>query len=101
MLSTSCYLRTWERFVSEGVLDSNRLNKRIMESWHRCKKDQVNPYLNKGKHILTDELLDIQREKNSFLIEVASPQLWLYWSIRMDMSFHFPETRKSSMRQEK
>lgn len=38
MLSTSCYLRTWERFVSEGVLDSNRLNKRIMESWYRCKK---------------------------------------------------------------
>lgn len=75
MLSTSCYLRTWERFVSEGVLDSNRLNKRIMESWYRCKKDQVNPYLNKGKHILTDELLDIQREKNSFLLEVASPQL--------------------------
>ncbi|MDP1419079.1 sigma-54-dependent Fis family transcriptional regulator [Peribacillus simplex] len=75
MLSTSCYLRTWERFVSEGVLDSNRLNKRIMESWHRCKKDQVNPYLNKGKHILTNELLDIQREKNSFLLEVASPQL--------------------------
>ena len=63
MLSTSCYLRTWERFVSEGVLDSNRLNKRIMESWYRCKKDQVNPYLNKGKHILSDELLDIQREK--------------------------------------
>lgn len=75
MLSTSCYLRTWERFVSEGVLDSNRLNKRIMESWHRCKKDQVNPYLNKGKHILTNESLEIQREKNSFLLEVASPQL--------------------------
>ena len=75
MLSTSCYLRTWERFISEGVLDSNRLNKRIMESWHRCKKDQVNPYLNKGKHILTSELLDIQKEKNSFLLELASPQL--------------------------
>ncbi|SNS88639.1 Transcriptional regulator of acetoin/glycerol metabolism [Bacillus sp. OK838] len=75
MLSTSCYLRTWERFISEGVLDSNRLNKRIMESWHRCKKDQVNPYLNKGKHILTSESLDIQKEKNSFLLELASPQL--------------------------
>ncbi|RRN72990.1 sigma-54-dependent Fis family transcriptional regulator [Peribacillus simplex] len=74
-MSTSCYLRTWERFISEGVLDSNRLNKRIMESWHRCKKDQVNPYLNKGKHILTSELLDIQKEKNSFLLELASPQL--------------------------
>ncbi|CAH0156876.1 Acetoin dehydrogenase operon transcriptional activator AcoR [Peribacillus sp. Bi96] len=81
MLSTSCYLRTWERFVSEGVLDSNRLNKRIMESWHRCKKEQVNPYLNKAEHILTNELLNIQREKNSFLLEVASPQL-----IRMNQS---------------
>ncbi|MGE7185434.1 sigma-54-dependent Fis family transcriptional regulator [Peribacillus sp. NPDC006672] len=75
MLSTSCYLRTWERFVSEGVLDSNRLDKRIKESWHRCKKEQVNPYLNKGKHVLTNDLLILQREKNSLLLDVASPQL--------------------------
>ncbi|MGW6382709.1 sigma-54-dependent Fis family transcriptional regulator [Peribacillus butanolivorans] len=75
MLSTSCYLRTWERFISEGVLDSNRLDKRIKESWHRCKKEQVNPYLNKGKHVLTNDLLNVQREKNSVLLDVASPQL--------------------------
>ncbi|MBK5483021.1 GAF domain-containing protein [Peribacillus sp. TH16] len=75
MLSTSCYLRTWERFISEGVLDSNRLDKRIKESWHRCKKEQVNPYLNKGNHVLTNDLLNVQREKNSVLLDVASPQL--------------------------
>ncbi|MFI8495599.1 sigma-54-dependent Fis family transcriptional regulator [Peribacillus butanolivorans] len=75
MLSTSCYLRTWERFISEGVLDSNRLDNRIKESWHRCKKEQVNPYLNKGKHVLTNDLLNVQREKNSVLLDVASPQL--------------------------
>ncbi|MEJ9231486.1 sigma-54-dependent Fis family transcriptional regulator [Peribacillus butanolivorans] len=75
MLSTSCYLRTWERFISEGVLDSNRLDMRIKESWHRCKKEQVNPYLNKGKHVLTNDLLNVQREKNSVLLDVASPQL--------------------------
>lgn len=75
MLSISCYLRTWERFVREGILDSARLNKRVIESWHRCKNDQVNPYLHKGEHVLTERLLTIQREKYSFLLDVASPHL--------------------------
>ncbi|WP_261387086.1 hypothetical protein, partial [Bacillus pumilus] len=32
-----CYLNTWKRFVREGLLDQSRLNKRVAESWHRCK----------------------------------------------------------------
>lgn len=38
-------LQTWKRFVKDGVLDEARLRKRIAESWHRCKKAEVNPYL--------------------------------------------------------
>lgn len=40
-------LQTWKRFVKDGVLDEARLRKRIAESWHRCKKAEVNPYLEK------------------------------------------------------
>ena len=38
MTTTTIYLDTWKRFIKEGVLDPARLNKRIMESWYRCKK---------------------------------------------------------------
>ncbi|WP_027416412.1 sigma-54-dependent Fis family transcriptional regulator [Aneurinibacillus terranovensis] len=75
MSTTICYLNTWKRFVNEGVLDSARLNKRIMESWYRCKKEQVNPYLNKGQLVLSGDLLNIQREKNAQLMDVATPHL--------------------------
>ncbi|PLR75687.1 sigma-54-dependent Fis family transcriptional regulator [Bacillus sp. V3-13] len=75
MKETVCYLNTWKRFVNEGVLDSARLNKRVMESWYRCKKEKVNPYLYKGENILTNDLLNLQREKNSLLLEIASPYI--------------------------
>ncbi|MCL6571488.1 MAG: sigma-54-dependent Fis family transcriptional regulator, partial [Bacillus sp. (in: Bacteria)] len=75
MITATFYLDTWKRFVKEGVLDPGRLNKRIIESWHRCKKEEVNPYLNKGQHILTNEQLLVQKEKHSLLLEMTSPHL--------------------------
>ncbi|GAA3324497.1 hypothetical protein GCM10020331_052600 [Ectobacillus funiculus] len=53
--------------MSEGVLDEARLNKRIMESWYRCKNNEVNPHLHKGPHILSEDLLAAQREKEFFI----------------------------------
>jgi transcriptional regulator of acetoin/glycerol metabolism len=74
-MNTTFYLNTWKRFVEEGVLDSARLNRRIIESWYRCKKGKVNPYLNKGMHLLTEEQLHIKKEKHSLLINIASPYI--------------------------
>src|SRR5690606_22757943 len=51
------------------------LNKRIRESWYRCKKREVDPFLRKGKHVLTNELLYAQREKSSLLLDVAAPHM--------------------------
>jgi len=75
MTTTTFYLDTWKRFIKEGVLDPARLNKRIMESWYRCRKDRVNPYLNKGLHILTADLLSLQKQKHSLLLDTALPYL--------------------------
>jgi sigma-54 dependent transcriptional regulator, acetoin dehydrogenase operon transcriptional activator AcoR len=75
MTTATFYLDTWKRFIKEGVLDPARLNKRIMESWYRCKKDKVNPYLNKGHHVLTGDLLSLQKEKHSLLMKTALPHL--------------------------
>lgn len=62
MNPTPCYLNTWKRFVREGLLDKSRLNKRVMESWHRCKQANVNPYLDKGQSLLEKELFSAQKE---------------------------------------
>jgi sigma-54 dependent transcriptional regulator, acetoin dehydrogenase operon transcriptional activator AcoR len=75
MIETTCYLSTWKRFVNEGVLDASRLNKRIMESWYRCKKKDVNPYLHKGRHVLSDDLLAVQKEKSSLFLDIVLPHL--------------------------
>ncbi|USK60297.1 sigma-54-dependent Fis family transcriptional regulator [Peribacillus asahii] len=77
LASTSTFnnLSTWKRFISEGVLDSARLNKQIEESWYRCRQEQVNPYLREGNYVLTNELLNAQREKNALLMEMTLPHL--------------------------
>ncbi|MEK4027877.1 sigma-54-dependent Fis family transcriptional regulator [Pseudobacillus sp. FSL P4-0506] len=74
-MQSVCYLSTWKRFVNEGVLDPSRISKRIIESWHRCKSQQVNPYLKKGEHFLTSDLFKQQKEKNSLLLQAVLPTL--------------------------
>lgn len=71
LFGTTCYMNTWKRFVNEGILESSRLNKRIMESWYRCKQEDVNPYLSQGQHILTNGALMAQKEKNSLFLDTA------------------------------
>lgn len=75
MIETSISLNAWEHFVKNDVFDSSRLNKRIIESWYRCKKMDVNPYLIEGRNVLLNESLNVQREKNSLFLDVASPHL--------------------------
>ncbi|MBG9586094.1 sigma-54-dependent Fis family transcriptional regulator [Cytobacillus firmus] len=74
-METTFYFDTWKRFVHEGVLDQARLDKRILESWYRCKKERVNPYLNKGMHLLTEKELHNKKTQNSLLIEMTDPYL--------------------------
>lgn len=66
-----CYWNTWKKFVQEGILDSGRINNRIAESWYRCKKRDVNPYLRKGQHILPVEKLLAHRERHKDFLNIA------------------------------
>jgi len=75
MIETTFSLNTWKRFVNEGVLDSSRLNKRIIESWYRCKKKAVNPHSGIGREILKNDRFHIQKEKNSLFLDIALPHL--------------------------
>ncbi|MFC0560906.1 sigma-54-dependent Fis family transcriptional regulator [Halalkalibacter alkalisediminis] len=75
MIETSISLDMWRRFVKDGTFDSSRLNKRISESWYRCKSLDVDPFIGKVKeYLLLDDLLT-QRNKNTLLMEAARPQL--------------------------
>ncbi|PFL63190.1 sigma-54-dependent Fis family transcriptional regulator [Bacillus cereus] len=75
MLASPFYLHTWKKFVDEGVLDSNRMNERISESWHRCKEANVNPHMNKGQKILSSNIFQDQKKKSQIFLDIAIPQL--------------------------
>ncbi|SCC34342.1 sigma-54-dependent Fis family transcriptional regulator [Bacillus wiedmannii] len=75
MLASPFYLHTWKKFVDEGVLDSNRINERISESWHRCKQANVNPHMNKGQKILSSDIFQDQKKKSEIFLDIAIPQL--------------------------
>ncbi|EOQ30804.1 MULTISPECIES: sigma-54-dependent Fis family transcriptional regulator [Bacillus] len=75
MLASPFYLHTWKKFVDEGVLDSNRVNERISESWHRCKVANVNPHMNKGQKILSSNIFQDQKKKSEIFLDIAIPQL--------------------------
>ncbi|HDR7664923.1 sigma-54-dependent Fis family transcriptional regulator [Bacillus wiedmannii] len=75
MLASPFYLHTWKKFVDEGVLDSNRINERISESWHRCKQANVNPHINKGQKILSSNIFQDQKKKSEIFLDIAIPQL--------------------------
>ncbi|AZQ47577.1 MULTISPECIES: sigma-54-dependent Fis family transcriptional regulator [Bacillus] len=75
MLASPFYLHTWKKFVDEGVLDSNRMNERISESWYRCKQANVNPHMNKGQKILSSNVFQDQKKKSEIFLDIAIPQL--------------------------
>ncbi|PGW36826.1 sigma-54-dependent Fis family transcriptional regulator [Bacillus cereus] len=75
MLASPFYLHTWKKFVDEGVLDSNRINERISESWHRCKQANVNPHMNKGQKILSSGIFQDQKKKSEIFLDIAIPQI--------------------------
>lgn len=75
MLASLFYLHTWKKFVDEGVLDSNRINERISESWHRCKEANVDPHINKGQKILSSNIFQDQKKKSKIFLDIAIPQI--------------------------
>ncbi|MDO6630863.1 sigma-54-dependent Fis family transcriptional regulator [Bacillus thuringiensis] len=75
MLASPFYLHTWEKFIDEGVFDSNRINERISESWHRCRQANVNPYMNKGQKILSSNVFQEQKKKSEIFLDIALPQI--------------------------
>ena len=75
MLASPFYLHAWKKFVNEGVLDSNRINQRISESWHRCKQVNVNPHMNKGQKVLSSNIFREQKKKSEIFLDIALPQI--------------------------
>ena len=75
MLASPFYLHTWKKFIDEGVLDSNRINERISESWYRCKQANVNPHMNKGQKILSSNVFQEQKKKSEIFLDIALPQI--------------------------
>lgn len=75
MLNETLSSKIWKRFVQDGVIDSARINKRVSESWFRCKNRFVNPYLGTGREILIGESFDSQKQKYQQLIDITLPHV--------------------------
>ncbi|MEC0036206.1 sigma-54-dependent Fis family transcriptional regulator [Bacillus cereus] len=75
MLASPFYLHTWKKFIDEGVLDSNRINERISESWYRCKQANVNPHMSKGQKISSSNFFQEQKKKSEIFLDIALPQI--------------------------
>ncbi|HET7580065.1 MAG TPA: sigma-54-dependent Fis family transcriptional regulator [Bacillales bacterium] len=72
-MKTALSFDTWQRLVNEGALDSSRLNQKLVESWYRSKKADVNPYLERGQRILPDDQFQTHKKENSLLLDSALP----------------------------
>src|SRR5699024_10075436 len=59
---------TWKKFVQEGTLDENRIEKVIQESWFRCKRLEVNPFVTATDLVLTPKELENRRNRLDVLI---------------------------------
>ncbi|GGE27568.1 sigma-54-dependent Fis family transcriptional regulator [Marinithermofilum abyssi] len=62
---------TWKRFVQEGTLDANRMEKVIQESWSRCKALEINPFREATDIVLTPKELEKRRNRLDVLITEA------------------------------
>ncbi len=65
----------WKRFVQEGVIDPNRIDKQISESWLRCKRRSVDPYSGKGYRILEGRTLSLRKKSQQELYDISLPHI--------------------------
>jgi len=73
----------WEKFLETGELDSKAVREVIASSWKRSKLLNVDPYMERINHTVSDEERGERFKKSHILREVAQPFLAdLYESIR-------------------
>lgn len=67
----------WERFLGGDLPDSNdtSIPMEIVESWHLCRDENVNPYDGKARKVLDLNALREKKKQNKKLIELAKPHI--------------------------
>ncbi|MGI6435516.1 MAG: sigma-54-dependent Fis family transcriptional regulator [Syntrophomonadaceae bacterium] len=65
--------QAWERFVSTGILDSDKVPKAIEESWQRCRAAKVDPYTGGISPFIEGAELEELRVKKRNLISITRP----------------------------
>lgn len=63
----------WKKFVKFGEINKNVIRPIIAESWIRCKKANLNPYINNKTLQLNKHDIIKLLEKNKFLVNIALP----------------------------
>ncbi|WP_174614615.1 sigma-54-dependent Fis family transcriptional regulator [Virgibacillus ihumii] len=69
--------QTWNHFLENEALplQETGLSSDIIESWHYCRRHQVNPYDGIADRILDPKLLEQKMKKNKLLLDLAKPHI--------------------------
>ncbi|MBI4961013.1 MAG: sigma 54-interacting transcriptional regulator [Desulfovibrio sp.] len=75
-IARKSYFREWQRFVDTGECDATVIRPVILESWKRCRAQNLNPYMSASDCCITDQdHLDALLRSNAALISLAKPYL--------------------------
>jgi len=67
-------LKEWRNFINDVPSgDYSILPQAILDSWERCKRKELNPYLNKVSVILDEQQLESRLKKNKDFINISLP----------------------------
>lgn len=72
-LSQEELYNAWKEFVTIGEVETGTVRAEVLESWRRCKQSNINPFQKKAPIALTQEELNLRRERKSELISVSLP----------------------------
>lgn len=63
----------WANFIKFGKFDKNIVRPFIADSWLRCKKANLNPYIDNSESYLNENEILGLLEKNKYLIKISLP----------------------------
>ncbi len=76
----------WEKFIYEGVI-SEGVRELIRESWERCARMKVDPFVLGARRILTAAELEARKQRRKNFLEIGTPHVRTLYGLVRDSGF--------------
>ena len=77
----------WKNYVSGKPVSEFIISSTILDSWDRCRENNVSPYLNRVPVVLDDDVLAEILKKNEELIDISLPFMKNLYSLVVGSGF--------------